>query len=247
MAPLKTLLVLAINCNNLSFYLYKFEERDILMAKIYSTTSESENSPTDATTDGANENQSITDSLATEATTDSLVTDPFPTESILDEQPSTESTVDDLQSIDSFLNDPSSTESYLDDSTTESNLGEYTTDTATDVPLDSTQKTVVLKKRRNYNGYRVYRLILPTEESIERVLSMEDEPGVQFWADPYLLLRPRGSFVTSAADLMVSPKSSARVEIMLREFRIPFTILVNDVQVSLFSSTKLRFIYMNVH
>jgi len=55
-------------------------------------------------------------------------------------------------------------------------------------------------------------------------------PGVEFWADPKLLLRPRGVFVTSAADLMVAPDVVDEVEAALRQARMPFEILIKDMQ-----------------
>ena len=90
-------------------------------------------------------------------------------------------------------------------------------------------------KKRSYKGYKVYRVILPTEESVRRILSMEDEPGVEFWADPRLLLRPRGLFVTSAADVMVAPKIVPQMEAVFREARLTYTVLIDDVHVSLIS------------
>ena len=90
----------------------------------------------------------------------------------------------------------------------------------------------VNNKKRSYRGYKVYRVILPTEESVRRILSMEDEPGVEFWADPRLLLRPRGLFVTSAADVMVAPKIVPQIEAMFRQARLTYTVLIDDVHVS---------------
>jgi hypothetical protein len=68
---------------------------------------------------------------------------------------------------------------------------------------------------------------------------MEDEPGVEFWADPRLLLRPRGLFVTSAADVMVAPKIVPEIEAVFREARLTYTVLIDDVHVSLFEFISL--------
>ena len=87
------------------------------------------------------------------------------------------------------------------------------------------------KKKRSYQGYRVYRVILPTEESVARILALEGEPGIEFWADPHLLLRPRGLFVTSAADILTSPQAVPLIERVFRESRAPFSVLVPNVQV----------------
>lgn len=83
--------------------------------------------------------------------------------------------------------------------------------------------------KRSYKGYKVYRVLLPTEESVRRILSMEDEPGVEFWADPRLLLRPRGLFVTSAADIMVAPQTAPRLEEVFRQARLLYSVLLEDV------------------
>lgn len=72
-------------------------------------------------------------------------------------------------------------------------------------------------KRRSYRGYKVLRVVLPTEEAVERVLALQDEQGIDFWADPRLLLRVD----------KVDP-----VESVLREARLTYTALVDDVQVS---------------
>lgn len=100
--------------------------------------------------------------------------------------------------------------------------------------VDNSNKPAISNsnKRRSYKGYKVYRVILPTEESVRRILSMEDEPGVEFWADPRLLLRPRGLFVTSAADVMVAPKMVPQIESVFRQARLTYTVLINDVHVS---------------
>lgn len=87
--------------------------------------------------------------------------------------------------------------------------------------------------KRSYEGYKVYRVILPTEESVKLVLSMEDEPGVEFWADPRLLLRPRGLFVTSAADIMVAPQIVPQIEQVFRDARLTFSVLLDDVQLAI--------------
>jgi hypothetical protein len=97
---------------------------------------------------------------------------------------------------------------------------------------DEAKNTPATTKKRSYKGYKVYRVILPTEDSVRRILSMEDEPGVEFWADPRLLLRPRGLFVTSAADVMVAPKTVPDIEAVFREARLTYTVLIDDVHVS---------------
>lgn len=105
---------------------------------------------------------------------------------------------------------------------------------STDSPpfVDSRQNAAVApKKKRSYQGYRVYRVILPTDESVARILALEGEPGIEFWADPHLLLRPRGLFVTSAADILTSPQAVPLIERVFRESRAPFSVLVADVQV----------------
>lgn len=97
---------------------------------------------------------------------------------------------------------------------------------------DEAKNAPATTKKRSYKGYKVYRVILPTEDSVRRILSMEDEPGVEFWADPRLLLRPRGLFVTSAADVMVAPKTVPDIESVFREARLTYTVLIDDVHVS---------------
>lgn len=87
-----------------------------------------------------------------------------------------------------------------------------------------------VNKRRSYRGYKVLRVVLPTEEAVNRVLSLEDEEGIDFWADPRLLLRPRGLFVMSATDVLVAPEKVERVEGILREARLTYSALVDDVQ-----------------
>jgi len=88
-----------------------------------------------------------------------------------------------------------------------------------------------LSKKKQYRGYRVLRVLLVTEEAVARVLQMEDKmEGVNFWADPNLLLRPRGRFVTSVADVMVSRKALPAVEEVFRQSRLTYTVLVDDVQ-----------------
>jgi len=62
-------------------------------------------------------------------------------------------------------------------------------------------------------------------------MALEDEPGIEFWADPRLLLRPRGLFVTSAADVMVAPSIASQVEDLFRQSRLLYSLLVADVQV----------------
>ena len=123
---------------------------------------------------------------------------------------------------------------------------ESATETATDPPMASSEmpqpvhhlKRPLNKKKRSYEGYRVYRVILPTEESVQRILALEGEPGIDFWADPHLLLRPRGLFVTSAADIMASPKAIPLVEEVFRRSRLPFVVMVDNVQVKMASAVS---------
>jgi Carboxypeptidase activation peptide len=123
---------------------------------------------------------------------------------------------------------------------------ESATETATDAPMPSSEmpqpvhhvKRPLNKKKRSYEGYRVYRVILPTEESVQRILALEGEPGIDFWADPHLLLRPRGLFVTSAADIMASPKAIPLVEEVFRRSRLPFVVMVDNVQVKMASAVS---------
>lgn len=62
-------------------------------------------------------------------------------------------------------------------------------------------------------------------------MKFEDLPGIEFWADPKVLLRPRGMFVTSAADILVAPDVTESIEEAFRQARLPFEILIDDVQV----------------
>ena len=99
-------------------------------------------------------------------------------------------------------------------------------------PLIKLNKLNKLNKKKNYEGYRVLRVLVVTDEAIARVLRLEDVAGVTFWADPKLLLRPRGRFVTSAADIMVSPAALPAVEDIFRQGRLIYTVLIENVQVS---------------
>lgn len=104
---------------------------------------------------------------------------------------------------------------------------------------------------KDFTGYKVYRITIPTEEVLfsliqflivkfkiistlqaaRWILKFEDVPGIEFWADPKLMLRPRGLFVTSAADMLVAPDVSGYIEEALGQARLPFEILITDVQV----------------
>jgi hypothetical protein len=46
-----------------------------------------------------------------------------------------------------------------------------------------------------------------------------------------LHLQPRGLFVTSATDILVAPDVASYMEEALKQARLPFEILINDVQV----------------
>ena len=132
------------------------------------------------------------------------------------------------------------TESGINESETNSGT-EWTSDTTTFSPPSplpapfvasgQTSTSTYSTKKRNYKGYKVYRVVLPSEDAVRRIMAMEDEPGIDFWADPRLLLRPRGLFVTSAADVMVAPSIAAQVEQVFRESRLLYSLLVADVQV----------------
>lgn len=76
-------------------------------------------------------------------------------------------------------------------------------------------------------------------QSIQRqaakwILKFEDLPGIEFWADPKLLLRPRGLFVTSAADIMVAPDITEYIEEAFIQARLPYEVLIPNLQVRLF-------------
>ena len=125
------------------------------------------------------------------------------------------------------------TESFLLDTTTaesETMTTEYPDFTQVKIPPRRNNSR--LKYRRNYYGYRVFRVILASEEAVKRILQLENESGVEFWADPHLLLRPRGIFVTSAADIMASPRAIPVVEEAFREARAPYSVLIDNVQVN---------------
>jgi hypothetical protein len=49
-----------------------------------------------------------------------------------------------------------------------------------------------------------------------------------------LHLQPRGLFVTSATDILVAPDVASYMEEALKQARLPFEILINDVQVFFF-------------
>lgn len=63
------------------------------------------------------------------------------------------------------------------------------------------------------------------------ILKFEDVPGIEFWSDAKLHLQPRGLFVTSATDILVAPDVASYMEEALKQARLPFEILINDVQV----------------
>jgi len=58
-------------------------------------------------------------------------------------------------------------------------------------------------------------------------------PGIEFWADPKLILRPKGMFMASAADILVAPDIIDVFEDALREAFLPFDILIPDLQVNI--------------
>lgn len=83
---------------------------------------------------------------------------------------------------------------------------------------------------KDFTGYKVYRVTISTEEAARWILKFEDVPGIEFWSDAKLLLQPRGIFVTSATDILVAPDVAGHMEESLRQARLPFEILINDVQ-----------------
>ncbi|XP_057376150.1 uncharacterized protein LOC130697054, partial [Daphnia carinata] len=83
---------------------------------------------------------------------------------------------------------------------------------------------------KDFTGYKVYRVTISTEEAARWILKFEDVPGIEFWSDAKLLLQPRGIFVTSATDILVAPDVADHMEESLRQARLPFEILINDVQ-----------------
>lgn len=48
------------------------------------------------------------------------------------------------------------------------------------------------------------------------------------------MLRPRGLFVTSAADMFVAPDVTDYLEEAFKQARLPYEILIQDVQVCFF-------------
>jgi len=134
-------------------------------------------------------------------------------------------------------------DSFIQESETEEPTTPWPEEESTESTTDSSSTSINVKQsspprrqprpsanKRSYDGYKVYRVILPTEEAVKLVLSMEDEPGIEFWADPRLLLRPRGLFVTSAADVMVAPQIVPQIEQVFRDARLTFSVLLDDVQ-----------------
>lgn len=63
-------------------------------------------------------------------------------------------------------------------------------------------------------------------------MKFENLPSIELWADPKLLLRPRGLFVTSAADLLVAPDLIDFIEEAFRGAKLNYEVLIDDVQVS---------------
>ena len=86
--------------------------------------------------------------------------------------------------------------------------------------------------KKDYNGYKVYRVTVPTEEAAAWILKLEDVPGIEFWADPKLILRRQRFFVTSAADIMAAPDVVTYIEEVFQQARLPFEVLIEDVQVT---------------
>jgi len=63
------------------------------------------------------------------------------------------------------------------------------------------------------------------------ILKFEDLPGIEFWADPKLILKPRGIVMASAADILVAPYMTDIFEEALKEAFLPFEILIPNLQV----------------
>ena len=95
----------------------------------------------------------------------------------------------------------------------------------------SADKAASIKSAKDFTGYKVYRVTIPTEMAAKWIMKFEDLPGIEFWADPKMLLRPKGMFVTSAADILVAPDVTESMEEAFRQARLPFEILIPDVQV----------------
>ena len=75
-------------------------------------------------------------------------------------------------------------------------------------------------------------MTVPTEEAAAWILKLEDVPGIEFWADPKLILRRQRFFVTSAADIMAAPDVVTYIEEVFQQARLPFEVLIEDVQVT---------------
>lgn len=91
-------------------------------------------------------------------------------------------------------------------------------------------------EKKDYAGYRVYRVTIPTEAAAAWIMKLDDLPGIEFWADPKLLLRPvqnDSPFVTSATDIMVAPDVKTHIEDVFKNARLPYSVLIDDVQVLL--------------
>lgn len=197
----------------------------------------------EVTTDPSGELEVTTDpSAGIEVTTDSLMDVTAPPEEELEtvtpiifpEGPEATTFLAEANYFDELTELTTTPESLLLEATTDSwDYSAATTDypeLREPVTIPARRNKPLSGKKKNYEGYRVLRVLLVTDKAIDRILRMEDVPGVTFWADPKLLLRPRGRFVTSAADVMVSPKALPSVEDIFRQGRLSYSVLIDNVQ-----------------
>ena len=107
--------------------------------------------------------------------------------------------------------------------------------------VDSVDQDEQEEGKKDYTGYRVYRVTVPTEAAAAWVIKLEDVPGIELWADPKLILRRQRFFATSAADIMVAPDVATYIEEVFTDARLPYEILIEDLQVSLPAPDEFHF------
>ena len=86
-------------------------------------------------------------------------------------------------------------------------------------------------QKRNYRGYKVYRVYLPNDESLQRLVALEGEKGFQFWADARPTLSRNSLYAITTADVIVAPLMINDVEKAFEEAFLSYSFLVEDVEV----------------
>jgi hypothetical protein len=81
-----------------------------------------------------------------------------------------------------------------------------------------------VKPRVSYKNFQFLRVVPPTKSAASELAALEEEDGIEFWTQPVK---------NRTVDLLVPPEQASYVQKFLKEKKMEFKVLSQDLEVKL--------------